>query len=79
MTEAAIDAGFWRDLYIALGDPIGQEAWSVRLQYKPMVRWLWLGSLMIGFGALITAFDRRYRVQSIRYSSRVEGVTGVAA
>ena len=51
MTEAAIDASLWRDLYIALGEPIGENAWAVRLQYKPMVRWLWLGSLMIGFGA----------------------------
>ena len=54
MTEAAIDASLWRDLYIALGEPIGEDAWAVRLQYKPMVRWLWLGSLMIGLGALVT-------------------------
>ena len=63
MTEAAIDARLWRDLYIALGEPIGEQAWAVRLQYKPMVRWLWLGALMIGLGALVTAFDRRYRSQ----------------
>ena len=50
MTEAAIDASLWRDLYIALGEPIGEQAWAVRLQYKPMVRWLWLGALMIGLG-----------------------------
>jgi len=66
MTEAAIDASLWRDLYIALGEPIGENAWAVRLQYKPMVRWLWLGSLMIGFGALVTVFDRRYRSQAAR-------------
>jgi cytochrome c-type biogenesis protein CcmF len=68
MTEAAIDASLWRDLYIALGEPIGENAWAVRLQYKPMVRWLWLGSLMIGFGALVTVFDRRYRSQAARNS-----------
>jgi cytochrome c-type biogenesis protein CcmF len=68
MTEAAIDASLWRDLYIALGEPIGENAWAVRLQYKPMVRWLWLGSLMIGFGALATVFDRRYRSQAARNS-----------
>lgn len=63
MTEAAIDAGFFRDLYIALGEPIGERAWAVRLQYKPMVRWLWIGAFFIGIGALITALDRRYRAQ----------------
>lgn len=63
MTEAAIDAGIFRDLYIALGEPIGERAWAVRLQYKPMVRWLWIGAFLIGIGALITSLDRRYRVQ----------------
>ncbi len=66
MTEAAIEASLWRDLYVALGEPIGADAWAVRLQYKPMVRWLWLGGLLIGFGALITALDRRYRAQLSR-------------
>ena len=66
MTEAAIDASLWRDVYIALGEPIGDDAWAVRLQYKPMVRWLWLGALMIGLGALVTIFDRRYRSQAAR-------------
>lgn len=65
MTEAAIDAGFFRDLYIALGEPIGERAWAVRLQYKPMVRWLWIGAFLIGVGALITSLDRRYRVQVV--------------
>jgi cytochrome c-type biogenesis protein CcmF len=61
MTEAAIDAGVGRDLYIALGEPLGNGAWSVRVQHKPLVRWIWFGSLMIGVGGLTTAFDRRYR------------------
>ena len=65
MTEAAIDAGILRDLYIALGEPIGERAWAVRLQYKPMVRWLWMGAFLIGFGALLTSLDRRYRVQVV--------------
>ncbi len=43
--------------------PIGERAWAVRLQYKPMVRWLWIGAFLIGIGALITSLDRRYRVQ----------------
>ena len=78
MTEAAIDASFWRDLYIALGEPIGDQAWAVRLQYKPMVRWLWLGALMIGLGALVTAFDRRYRSQRSTLSATEPGVAAVA-
>ena len=79
MTEAAIDASLWRDLYIALGEPIGESAWAVRLQYKPMVRWLWLGALMIGFGALITALDRRYRSQVARHPVPDTGALGVAS
>jgi cytochrome c-type biogenesis protein CcmF len=78
MTEAAIDASLWRDLYIALGEPIGEQAWAVRLQYKPMVRWLWLGALMIGLGALVTAFDRRYGSQRSTVSAVEPGVAGVA-
>ena len=78
MTEAAIDASVWRDLYIALGEPIGEDAWAVRLQYKPMVRWLWLGALMIGLGALVTIFDRRYRAQVARSQSPAVGAVGVA-
>ena len=73
MTEAAIDASIWRDLYIALGEPIGEDAWAVRLQYKPMVRWLWLGALMIGLGALLTVADRRYRTQVQRRDAPVVG------
>ena len=74
MTEAAIEASLWRDLYVALGEPIGDDAWAVRLQYKPMVRWLWLGGLLIGFGALITALDRRYRAQLSRNAAVTAGV-----
>ena len=65
MTEAAIDAGLLRDLYIALGEPIGEQAWAVRLQFKPMVRWLWIGAFFIGIGALVTVLDRRYRSQTV--------------
>ena len=71
MTEAAIDAGLLRDLYIALGEPIGEQAWAVRLQFKPMVRWLWIGAFFIGIGALVTVLDRRYRSQTV--SGKVAG------
>jgi cytochrome c-type biogenesis protein CcmF len=75
MTEAAIDATTWRDLYVALGDPIGDDAWAVRLHYKPMVRWLWVGALLIGLGAMITVLDRRYRTQ--RISEEVVAAAGL--
>ena len=62
MTEAAIDAGFTRDLYIALGEPLDDKgSWAVRIYLKPFIRWIWLGALMMGLGGLIAASDRRYR------------------
>jgi cytochrome c-type biogenesis protein CcmF len=62
MTEAAIDAGFTRDLYIALGEPLdNQGAWAVRLYLKPFIRWIWLGALLMGLGGLLAATDKRYR------------------
>ena len=63
MTEAAVHAGFTRDLYVALGDQPVQEdgAWTMRLQYKPLVRWIWLGPIMMAIGGLLAASDRRYR------------------
>jgi cytochrome c-type biogenesis protein CcmF len=64
MTEAGIDAGWNRDLFVALGDPLGDNAWSVRLQYKPMIRFIWLGALVMAFGGLLAASDRRYRLRA---------------
>ena len=62
MTEAAVDAGFTRDLYVAMGEEAGDDgAWTMRLQYKPLVRWIWLGPLMMAIGGLLAASDRRYR------------------
>ncbi len=62
MTEAGIDAGFWRDLYVSLGEDLdGKGAWSVRLYHKPFIRWIWLGSLIMAFGGLLAATDKRYR------------------
>jgi len=63
MTEAAIDAGLTRDLFVALGEPIdAQGAWSVRLYVKPYIRWIWLGALIMACGGLLAATDRRYRL-----------------
>ncbi len=62
MTEAAIDAGFTRDLFIALGEPLNEEGvWAVRIYYKPFVRWIWLGAIIMALGGLFAASDRRYR------------------
>jgi cytochrome c-type biogenesis protein CcmF len=62
MTEAAIDAGLTRDLFIALGEPLDQQgAWAIRIYYKPFIRWIWLGAIIMSLGGLFAASDRRYR------------------
>jgi cytochrome c-type biogenesis protein CcmF len=61
MTEAAIDAGLLRDLYVALGEPLGDGAWAVRVHVKPFVRWIWLGAALMALGGFVTATDRRFR------------------
>ena len=64
MTEAAIDRGFTRDLYVSLGEMTGKDVWVVRVQHKPFVGWIWGGCLIIAFGGLLAASDRRYRMAS---------------
>jgi len=64
MTEAAIDWGFTRDLYVSLGEPLGDGDWSLRIYYKPYVRWIWLGGLCMALGGLLAITDRRYRIAS---------------
>ena len=61
MTEAGIAGGWNHDLFVAMGEPLGNGAWSLRLQYKPMVRFIWLGAFVVALGGLIAACDRRYR------------------
>jgi len=62
MTEAGIDRGFTRDLYVSLGEATQDGAWIVRVQHKPFVGWIWAGCLIMAFGGLLAATDRRYRV-----------------
>ncbi len=63
MTNAAIDAGFTRDVYVSLGEPLEGQAWAVRVYYKPFVDWIWGGCLLMAIGGLFALADRRYRLQ----------------
>ncbi len=68
MTEAAIDPGFTRDLYVALGEPLPDGSWAVRVYYKPFMRWVWGGGMIMALGGFIALSDRRYRLK-IRQSA----------
>lgn len=74
-TEAGIQGGFTRDLFVALGEPLGDGAWAVRVQIKPFVRWIWLGALLMALGGSLAASDRRYRARTAQPSQelRMEG------
>ena len=61
MTEAGIHARLTGDVYVALGEPLGNNAWAVRVHIKPFVRWIWLGALLMALGGFVTAADRRFR------------------
>lgn len=64
MTEAAIDPGFTRDIYVALGEPLGGDgSWALRLHIKPFVRWIWLGAILMALGGALAISDRRYRIK----------------
>jgi cytochrome c-type biogenesis protein CcmF len=77
MTEAAIDSGFTRDLYIAMGEPLGEGAWAVRLSVKPFVDWIWAGAFLMGLGGLVSITDKRYRkrIKEEKAEAAVEGAT----
>ena len=76
MTEAAIDSGFLRDVYVSLGEPIDRarpEAdWAVRVYHKPFVGWIWGGCLLMSLGGLLAASDRRYRLPARRAGAEVQ-------
>ncbi len=73
MTEADIDAGFTRDLYVALGESLDKtgKVWSVRIYVKSFMRWVWLGALFMGFGGFIAMFDKRYRKLRSKNASKI--------
>ena len=77
MTQTAFDAGMTRDLFAALGDPLPGGAWSVRVHYKPMVRWIWMGTALMALGGILAITDRRYRLATARVrSTPMQGAVG---
>jgi cytochrome c-type biogenesis protein CcmF len=64
MTEAAIDRGFTRDLYVSLGESIGPQDWTMRIYYKPFIDWIWAGCVLMALGGILAVCDRRYRKRS---------------
>ena len=63
MTEADMDSGFTRDLYVSLGEPVGEGAWVVRVYHKPFIDWIWGGCFIMAIGGLLALTDRRYRAE----------------
>ncbi|MCE8020863.1 heme lyase CcmF/NrfE family subunit [Halomonas sp. MCCC 1A11036] len=61
MTQVALRPGLFRDLYVAMGEDLGDNSWAMRVQYKPFVRWLWLGGLLMAAGGVLAVADKRYR------------------
>jgi cytochrome c-type biogenesis protein CcmF len=77
MTESAIDYGFFRHFYVALGDRLDDNAWLVRVHYKPMVGWIWYGCLLMALGGALAASDRRYR--SLARAAQAAAISGSKA
>ena len=73
-TEAALDNGFLRDIYVVIGDPQDDGGWSVRSYYKPLANWIWGGAILMALGGLLSLSDRRYRVAA--GARRSGGATG---
>ena len=63
MTEAAIDVGLTRDIYVSLGEELGDQSWAVRVYYKPFVDWIWGGCLLMALGGVLAISDKRYRMK----------------
>ncbi|BAJ04098.1 heme lyase CcmF/NrfE family subunit [Shewanella violacea] len=72
MTEAGIDWGLFRDLYVTMGDPISPTEFAVRINYKPFVRWLWFGSIFMMVGGFFAASDKRYRAKKVTQTSKLD-------
>jgi cytochrome c-type biogenesis protein CcmF len=79
MTEAAIDSGLTRDLYVSLGEPLADGAWIVRVYYKPFVDWIWGGAFLMALGGIIAVTDRRYRLARRHERSLAAGAPSTVA
>ena len=66
MTEASIDEGLFRDLYVALGEPVSPGEWGLRIYYRPFVQWIWIGAMLMAIGGILGATDKRYRASANR-------------
>jgi cytochrome c-type biogenesis protein CcmF len=64
MTEADIEPGVLKDMYVSLGEPLENGAWSVRIYIKPFVRWIWAGCILMALGGIVALSDRRYRMMN---------------
>ena len=73
MTETAIDRAPLRDLYVALGDSVGADAWAMRVYYKPFVGWIWGGCLLMALGGALSVLDRRYRARRQQLAPQLAG------
>ena len=79
MTEAAIDHGFTRDIYVSLGNMIDDRTWEVRAQVKPFINWIWIGCLIMALGGLFAIADRRYQLRRKRALDVLPRDAGAAA
>ncbi|MCD6733047.1 MAG: heme lyase CcmF/NrfE family subunit [Burkholderiaceae bacterium] len=70
MTEAAIDRSLVRDVYLSMGEPLGDRAWVVRAHVKPFVNWIWLGCVLMALGGFVAAADRRYRRRAVERAAQ---------
>jgi len=78
MTEAAIDSGFLGDIYVSLGDPVGDGSWAVRVYDKPFINWIWFGCILMALGGFLALSDRRYRVRAAREAAVAPRATATA-
>nr|WP_299037709.1 heme lyase CcmF/NrfE family subunit [uncultured Psychrobacter sp.] len=79
-TEAAIDPSLMRDVYVALGEPIaeGSNEWALRIYVKPLIRWIWLGAIIMALGGLLSMLDKRYRIKKPKGALLETSSTGTA-
>lgn len=78
MTEAGIDSGFTRDLFVALGEQLDNGDWSLRIYVKPFINWIWLGTFIMALGGVLSISDKRYRMTKVARKSKTNSKTGTS-